>query len=127
MIKGLDSILLFSESAKKLAHFYRDVVGLKITFEAVMGEHDEELYEFRFKKGATSLNIIDHSKVKGKSKDPNRFIFNLEVDDIKKEVARLVKAGAKLVQEIYHVESYGYVATFADIDGNLFQLVQVKG
>lgn len=127
MIKGFESILLFSQSAKKLAAFYRDVVGLKVTFEAVMGEHDEEMYEFALKKGAPALNIIDHSQVKGKSKDPNRFIFNLEVDDIKKEVARLAKSGATLIKDTYHVESYGYVATFADIDGNLFQLVQIKG
>ena len=53
-------------------------------------------------------------------------MINFEVDKIEPEVERVKKAGAKLIQEIYHVESYGYIATFEDIDGNYFQLVQVQ-
>ncbi|OGD87084.1 hypothetical protein A2870_04630 [Candidatus Curtissbacteria bacterium RIFCSPHIGHO2_01_FULL_41_11] len=125
MIKRLESLNLFTESAKKLSAFYRDKVGLKITFEAVMGENDEEMYELKLGIGP-KLYIIDHSKVKGLNKNPDRVIFNLEVDDIKKEAARLKKAKVKLVQDTYHVEGYGYIATFADIDGNYFQIVQIR-
>ena len=127
MIRGIESILLFTGSAKKLAAFYRDTVGLKVTFEAVMGDNDEECYIFALTKDGPSLTIMDHSDVKGKNKDPKRFMFNLEVDDIKREVARLKKAGVKLIQDTYHIQEYGYVATFADPDGNYFQLVQVRG
>ena len=126
MIRGIESILLFSENAKKLAAFYREKVGLKVTFEAVMGENNEECYVFELKKGGPALNIMDHSDVKGKNKDPKRYIVNLEVDDIKREVARLKKSGVKLVRDTYHIEDYGYVATFEDVDGNYFQLVQVR-
>ena len=126
MIRGIDSILLFSQSAKKLANFYKTKVGLKVTMEAVMGEHEEEMYEFAIKKGAPGLYIIDHSEVKGKAKDPKRFMFNLEVDNIEKEVARLKKAGVKVIADIYHVENYGHVSTFEDLDGNYFQFVQVR-
>ena len=126
MIRGIESILLFSQSAKKLANFYKTKVGLKMTFEAVMGEHDEEMYEFTIKKGAPGLYIIDHSDIKGKAKDPKRFLFNLEVDNIEKEVARVKKSGVKLVADIYHVEGYGKIATFEDLDGNYFQMVQVR-
>jgi len=126
MIRGIESILLFSENAKKLAAFYREKVGLKVTFEAVMGENDEECYVFGLTKGGPALNIMDHSDVKGKNKDPKRYIVNLEVDDIKREVARLKKSGVKLVRDTYHIEDYGYVATFEDVDGNYFQLVQVR-
>ena len=38
MIRGIDAILLSSQSAKNLAEFYRDKVGLKQTEEAEMGE-----------------------------------------------------------------------------------------
>jgi len=38
----------------------------------------------------------------------------------------LKKAGVKVVAEIYHVEGYGWLATFEDLDGNYFQLVQVR-
>ena len=125
MIRGFESLTLFSESAKKLAAFYRDKVGLKVGIEAVMGENDEEMFELKLGKGP-NLYVIDHSKVKGKNKNPDRIIFNLEVDDIKKEVARLKKAKVKQVQPTYHVEGYGWISTFADVDGNYFQFVQVK-
>lgn len=123
MIKGIESILIGTQSAKKLANFYKTKVGLKLTFEGVMGE-TEEVYSFEM-KGA-SLNILDHSKVKGKNKTPQRIIFNLEVDVIEKEVKRLDKAGVKKIQDIYHVEGYGKIATFEDLDGNYFQLVHVR-
>lgn len=125
MIRSLESLTLFSQNAKKLASFYRDKVGLKVKFEAVMGENDEEMYDMSIGK-KSGLYIIDHSDVKGKSKDPKRIIFNLEVDNIKNEVARLKKAKVKLVQDVYHIEGYGYIATFEDVDGNYFQLVQVR-
>lgn len=125
MIRGLEAVNLFTENAKKLAAFYRDKVGLKVAFEAVMGENDEEIYELKLSKGP-NLYIIDHSKIKGKNSNPDRIIFNLEVDNIKKEVARLKKAKVKVTQDIYHVEGYGYIATFEDVDGNYFQFVQVR-
>ena len=125
MIKGIEGITLFSQSASKLAKFYQEKVGLKITFEAVMGENDEELYTFEMKQGSI-LYIVDHSKVKGKNKNPERMIINFEVGNIKEDVKRLEKAGVKKIQDIYHVEEYGYIATFEDIDGNYFQLVQTK-
>src|SRR3989338_2125659 len=90
MIKGMESLTLFSESAKNLAAFYRDIVGIKIGLEAEMGEKGEELYELKLGKGP-NLYVIDHSKVKGKKTNQDRIIFNLEEDDIKKEVARLKK------------------------------------
>ena len=125
MIRGIESILLFSENAKRLAKFYREVVGLKQTMAAEMGENNENYFGFKIGKGP-ELGVMDHSKVKGTNKNPERMIFNLEVDDIKKEAKRLIRAKAKKVQDIYHVEGYGYIATFADVDGNFFQLVQVR-
>ena len=75
MIKGVEGITIFSQSASKLAKFYQQKVGLKVTFEAVMGENDEELYIFEMKQGSI-LYIVDHSKVKGKNKTPERMIIN---------------------------------------------------
>lgn len=125
MIRRFESLLVGSESAKKLAAFYRDKVGLKIGIEAVMGEEDEEMYELKVGRGP-NIYIMDHNKIKGKAKDPQRVIFNLEVDNIKKEVARMKKAKVKVVQDAYHVEGYGYIATFEDVDGNYFQFAQVR-
>jgi predicted enzyme related to lactoylglutathione lyase len=53
-------------------------------------------------------------------------MFNLEVDDIEKEVKRLKKAKVKVIADTYHVPDYGLIATFQDPDGNYFQFVQVR-
>ncbi len=124
MIKGIEGILIGSQNAKKLADFYKKKVGLKVTFEAVMGDNNEQVYLFEM-KGA-GLYINDHSEIKGKSENPNRVIFNLEVDNIENEVKRLGKNKVKKIKDIYHIEGYGKIATFEDVDGNYFQLVQVK-
>ena len=127
MIRGLESVILSSESASKLAKFYKEKVGLKSTGEFEMGEGKEkgDVYSFEFGK-TSDLYIMDHSKVKGKNKGPERYLLNFEVDDIKKEVARMKKAKVKVVKDTYHLEGYGWIATFEDVDGNYFQLVQVK-
>jgi len=53
-------------------------------------------------------------------------MFNLEVDEMDKEEARIKKNGAKVIHGTYHVENYGLITTSEDADGNYFQLVQVK-
>ena len=127
MIRGIDAITIFSENATRLAKFYTDKVGLKSTGEFVMGEGKDEANVYMFEYGKSAdLGIIDHSKVKGKNKNPERFMINFEVDDIKKEAAKLKRKKVKVIQDTYHVEMYGWIATFADPDGNYFQLVQVK-
>lgn len=125
MIRGLETILIGTEDAKKLAAFYKEKIGLKVGNEMINDETKEEFYIFSFGSGP-SLCILDHSEVKGKSQEPQRVFFNLEVDEIEGEVKRLKDAGVKLVTEIYHVPDYGLIATFEDPDGNYFQLVQVR-
>lgn len=124
MIKGLDSVLISSENPKALADFYKDKVGLTFEDEFEYGEKGEA--GFMFKVGNTGLTILPHDQVKGKNSNPARIMLNIEVDDEEAEVKRLTDAGVKVVAEIYHVEGYGYIATFEDPDGNYFQLVQVR-
>jgi len=125
LIRGIEAVLLGSTNATKLAKFYRDVVGLKQTMEFEMGEKGEMGFAFEY-RNSSGLYIMDHSKVKGANKTPERLILNFEVDDIEKEVARLKETKVKVKQDIYHMEGYGYIATFVDPDGNFFQFVQVK-
>lgn len=125
MIKQIESVLLSSQSAKKLAEFYKDKVGLKVKFVGEMGDKGEEYYDMEV-GGGSGFGIMDHSKVKGLAKEPERIILNFEVENIKIEVARLKRLKVKLQQDIYHIEGYGYIATFVDVDGNFFQLAQVK-
>lgn len=125
MIKGIDTILLSSGNAKQLADFYKEKVGLEIAGEFDMGDKGEKLIQMKFSTGS-GWAIMDHTEVKGANKEPSRYILNLEVDNIEEEVKKLDAAGIKKIQDIYHIEEYGQVATFEDIDGNYFQLVQVR-
>lgn len=125
MIKRIESVTIFSEKAKRLAGFYRDKVGLKVTTEAEIGDEGENLFGFEG-MGGSGFYIVDHSKVKGENKQPERVIINWEVDDIEEDVKKLDRAGVKKIQDIYHMQDYGYIATFEDPDGNYFQLVQIK-
>ena len=125
MVKHLKGILLGSAKARKLADFYKNKVGLKLTMEFEMGDNKTEGFMFEM-KGGSGLYITDHSKVKGKNKQPGRHVLNFEVDNIEKEVAKLKKEKVTLVQDIYHIEDYGYIATFEDVDKNYFQLVKTK-
>ena len=124
MIRALEAVILSSENAKKLAEFYREKIGLVQGQEMEIGDKGEKGYDFEL-KGA-SLYILDHSDIKGKNSQGPRVMFNLEVDDIEKEAKRLNNADVKKVQDIYHVEGYGLIATFEDPDGNYFQLVQIR-
>ncbi len=126
MIKGIESLTIFSEDARALADFYKDKVGLKMTLEAEVGEEGEGLFGFEFGEGKTGLYMMNHSKLKDKNREPTRIIFNFEVDDIEKDVKKLDEMEVKKIQDIYHMQDYGYIATFEDIDGNYFQLVQIK-
>ncbi|MBI4036074.1 VOC family protein [Candidatus Daviesbacteria bacterium] len=126
MIKGIESIILFSEDAKALAEFYQEKVGLKLTTEAEVGEEGESLYGFEFGSDKPALYIMNHSEVEDENEEPERIIFNLEVDDIEEEAKKLDEAGVKKIADTYHVQNYGLIATFEDLDGNYFQLVQIR-
>lgn len=125
MIKSFESVLLSTENSTRLANFYKDKVGLKCTSVMEIGEKGEKAYEFNLGKGSL-LYINPHSEVHGKSPNPERLILNFEVDDIEKEVKRLKSEGIKQTQDIYHIEGYGLISTFQDVDGNYFQLVQIR-
>lgn len=124
MIKGLDSVVLFSENPKELYEFYKEKVGLNFSVEAEIGE-GEDLYGYE-PKGSTGFYIVHHSEVHGKTKEPMRAMVNFEVDDLEAETKNLKEKGVKVITEPYHMEDYGFIATFEDPDGNYFQLVKVR-
>ena len=114
---NLNSILVFSEDPKKLAGFYQKVLDRK-------PDWDHHGY-FGFIAGKTAITFGPHDKVKGISKNPERIMLNFETKDVKKEFARIKKLGAKVIAQPYQMdmEGSGWIATFADPDGNIFQLM----
>lgn len=112
---SLNSFMIFSPAPEKLRDFYKKV------FEKEP-DMDEGGY-YGFVVGKTFLGIGPHDKVKGMNKTPERFMFNLDTDDVDGEYKRLTDLGVKTIAKPYQMEgSEMWIATLADPDGNYFQL-----
>jgi len=118
---NFNSILLFSEHPQVLVEFYKKVLGKDPEWTG--GDFTG------FQVGDAYITIGPHDKVKGKSTNPERIMFNFETDDVKSEFERVKGLGAPVIAEPYHPgeEPDMWIATFADPDGNYFQLVTPWG
>lgn len=116
---NLNSIMIGSGQPKAVAEFYEKVFGRP----SDMTEGDGE--RFGWKTGNCFLNIGPHSEVRGNAQEPQRIIINFETADVKGEFSRIKAMGAAVIKEPYTVESMPdfWIATFADPDGNYFQLM----
>lgn len=112
-----NSCLIFSETPDKLAEFYGKVFETKPVWE-------EQGYT-TYQVGSGMVTIGSHDKVKGKSPDPERIMLNFETEEVKSEFERIKKLGATVVAEPYSMGESAdeWIATFADPDGNFFQLM----
>ncbi len=74
--------------------------------------------------GDGSIAIGPHSEVKGRSQEPARVMLNFETADVKSEFERIKGIGAEVVAEPYSPmgDERMLMCTFADPDGNYFQL-----
>lgn len=109
--------MIGSHQPKVLAEFYEKVLEKKPDWT------DGNWYVWQV--GATSLTVGEHSEVHGKAKEPQRIILNLETKEIQKEFERIKKTGAEIIKEPYSPDEAPdmQIATFADPDGNYFQLM----
>jgi predicted enzyme related to lactoylglutathione lyase len=116
---NLNSIMLNSSNPKALSAFYEKVLDKKPD----MVENDGEWAGWMV--GSSFLGIGPHSEIEGKSKEPARIMFSLETAEIQKEFDRIKDTGAEVIKEPYKVneEMDMMIATFADPDGNYFQLM----
>lgn len=112
----MSSVMLGTEDSKKLADFYTKVLGEP-------GWHEGDWYGF---DAGIYVMIGTHSEVKGSNQSPGRIMMAFDADDIHKEFDRIKAAGAKIVAEPYQPSKDdnpdAWLATFADPDGNYFQL-----
>ena len=117
MALNLNSIMLGSEDPKALADFYAKVLGPPNPEWS-----DEANGWFGFQAGEGSVAIGPHSEVKGKSQQPGRIMLNFETPDVDAEFDRIKAIGADVVAEPYEPGAGMQMCTFADPDGNYFQL-----
>ena len=113
----LVSVMIGSERPDVLGEFYTKLFGKP-------GWQMDQWYGFRI--GDATLMVGPHSEVHGRNQTPGRLMFNVEVEDVAKEFERIKGLGAEVVAEPYQPDQAGgsdnWLATFADPDGNYFQL-----
>ena len=118
MALNLNSIMLGSEDSRKLADFYTKVLGAPNP-----NWSDEASGWFGFQAGDGGLVIGPHSEVTGRSQQPGRVMLNFSTPDVNGEFERIKALGADVVAEPYEPGAGGMLmCTFADPDGNYFQL-----
>ncbi len=113
---NFNSILIGSEDAPALIAYYTRVFG-----EPQMADGTYAGWAI----GSGFIGVGPHSEVTGKSLQPGRIIWNIESADVQGDFERLKAAGAIVVTAPYEFEGQGvtHIATFADTDGNYFQLM----
>ncbi|HEV2760798.1 MAG TPA: VOC family protein [Acidimicrobiales bacterium] len=119
MTLNLNSIMLGSEDSKRLADFYTKVLG------APNPEFSDEASGwFGFQAGEGGLVIGPHSEVTGTNPQPGRIMLNFATSDVKSEFERIKGLDADVVAEPYEPGGGDgmLMCTFADPDGNYFQL-----
>jgi predicted enzyme related to lactoylglutathione lyase len=115
---NLNSIMLGTENSKALAAFYEKVFQKKP--DMVEGDW------YGFAVGGCFLSIGFHDKVKSTSQNPERIILNFETVDVETEFERIKALGATVIAAPYKMgddTNIASIATFADPDGNYFQLM----
>jgi predicted enzyme related to lactoylglutathione lyase len=113
---NLNSVLIGSEDPQRLAVYYTRLFGEP-------GWHGGSFSGWMI--GTGFVTVGPHDQVKGANPQPGRVIWNIESTDVKTDFARLVAAGATVVQEPYQPGESpdAWIATFSDPDDNYFQLL----
>jgi len=114
---NLNGILIGSDNPQRLVDYYTKLFG-----EPGWSEGGYTGWMI----GAGSVTVGAHSEVSGTNPQPGRVIWNIESEDVKGDFGRFQSAGATVVREPYGMDESdddGLIATFADPDGNYFQLM----
>lgn len=116
--------MIGTSNPKELAQFYEKVFQKKPD----MSDGDWSGWQI----GSCFFNIGMHSEVKNNTKEPQRIILNFETKNVMEEFERIKNLGTTVIKEPYGMNSEGeittdgegmQIATFADPDGNYFQLM----
>ena len=111
---NLSNVMIGSAQPDVLGEFYARILDRPADMK------EENWYGWHL--GAAWLSVGGHSEVKDRASEPQRVILNFETKDVKEEFDRIKSAGATVGKEPYELQGM-WIATFADPDGNYFQLM----
>ena len=113
---NLNSVMIGTKQPQVLVAFYEKVL------EKPADMVDPENGFWGWQVGSMFLGILEHSEMGGNTKDPGRLMINFETPEVKEDFERIKAAGGVVIKAPYEMGN-GYIATLADPDGNLFQLM----
>ncbi len=113
---NFNSILIGTADPAGLVEYYTKVLG-----EPAMSDSGYTGWLI----GNGFVTVGPHSEVTGKNLQPGRIIWNIESTEVQADFDRMKAAGGIVVAEPYTFEGAegSLIATFADPDGNYFQLM----
>ena len=117
---NLNSVMIGTMQPLVLAAFYEKVFGKPADMV------DPENGFWGWQVGSGFVGILTHSEMKGSAKDAGRVMLNFETPQVKEEFDRIKSLGGTVVREPYEMGGR-FIATFADPDGNYFQLMNPMG
>lgn len=118
-ISGLSGVLIWTDAVHygAMRDFYVDTLGLT-------PRSDREGF-VNFEWDGQRLTVSVHEGVHGTARDPLRLMVNLAVDDIHAAYTRLQSAGVAFSRPPEQESWGGWIATFADPNGNTLQLFEL--
>jgi lactoylglutathione lyase len=116
MIDYFAGVIYWTGDMHPMVAFYRDVLERPV--------HSIHADFAAFELDATRLSVGLHSQVHGRNSEGTRVMVNLGVEDIFATYERLRARGVMFVRPPEREHWGGWIATFADPDGNLIQLLQ---
>ena len=120
-IEGLAGVLIWTDAGRydAMRSFYIETLGLTL--------RSDRAGFVNFAWGTQRLSVSVHLGVSGTARDSLRIMVNFDVRDIQAVYARLSGLGVAFSRAPEREEWGGWVATFADPDGNTLQLLQLPG
>lgn len=112
---NLKSVMVGSSQVRLMAEFYEKVFARP----ADMVEEDTE---YGWRVGNAFFLVGSHSEMNGFTQEPGRIMCNFETEQVQEEFERIKATGAKVIAAPYEMAGLT-IATFADPDGNYFQLM----
>ena len=119
--KRIAIVSLWAEDVEAAAHFYREVIGLRL-----LPHHSHHDKRPHFSLGDTYLTILKGKPVPAQDAEPSRFpLMAFAVDDLDPAIERLQAHHVELLGDVKEGKDSRWVM-FHDPAGNLIELVQFK-